>query len=133
MHSFIIKDTDVHTHQNHHLGITTMTVIWPNTMLIQMMVLRLKWNSPFFKIIVPVDRYVSSVAQHQKNNVSWGLWNWNYGRKDITALKAILLQSVSVPAVEFASYKQSPQPVGTRRVKRWMCAGSVGLIHLLWY
>ena len=48
----------------------------------------------FFLFMFPSDRYVSSVAQHQNNKVSCGSWSWNYGKKDITALKAILLLSL---------------------------------------
>lgn len=82
------------------------TIIWAlqrrlpyeeNTMIIREMIL---WSKVkfivfwvFFVIIFPSGGYVSSVAQHQKKSYVWW-WNRDYGEKDITALKAILLLSL---------------------------------------
>lgn len=91
------------------------------------------FSSSFFSTFRS-DRYVSSVAQHQNSNVSCGLWNWNHGEKDITALKShIAVEYLSVPALVFAhSHPTSKSKVS--RDSTWeevdMCAGSVGLIKL---
>lgn len=91
------KTTYVHARHNHHLGITTKTPIWrkhnDNSGDDSVIKSQIHCFLFFFVIIFPSGGYVSSVAQHQKKSYVWW-WNRDYGEKDITALKAILLLSL---------------------------------------
>lgn len=138
MHSFIIKyfKTTDHTHHNHHLGITTVTLAWIKHNANSVDDSVVKCTFVFFVFFIfHSDRYVSSIAQHQNNKISCGLWNWNYGKKDITALNAILLQCQFQCLLWYLHVCILQAKSTASRDSTWeevdMCAGSVRLIQLL--
>lgn len=99
---------------------------------IQLMTLIKKSNSLFFSPFPLIDM----LAQLHSTKTTKS-WNWNYGKKDITALKAILLLSLFQCLLWHLHVCVLRAKSTAGRDPTWeevdMCAGSVGLIQLLWY